>query len=389
LRQEPLRPDSIFRLASVTKPFTAAAVRRLIADGRLSLSTRVFSLGVPGAGVLPYSPFGTPDARLADITVDHLLKHRGGWDRDLVGDLTYRERTIANAMGVTCPPGRENTVRYIMGQPLQYAPGSTYAYSNIGYLLLGLIVETISGQDYRTFVQANVIGLDGSTTEDWLLGRTFPSDQDLREPVYDDPVLASNVFYPAYSAAVTVERPYGSFDLEARTGQGRIVTRGLVLLRYLNRFQVAGDSIGGPRPAPGSWRWNHTGSQPGCNSLARQRGDGINYAVLFNKRPASGTDYASQIRTTLDSVFDNGGITTWPTADITHVAPPLPKTRLTRSPPELFCETAPGRHYQWQSSTDLRAWTDYLLPFVGTGSSVTVAPDLAGSAKFYRLVVRQ
>lgn len=388
-RQKPLRPDALFRLASVTKPFTAAAVRRLIANGQLSLSTRVFSLGMPGAGVLPYAPFGTPDPRLGDITVDHLLKHRGGWDRDIAGDLTYRERTIANAMGVACPPGRENAVRYIMGQPLHNDPGSTYAYSNIGYLLLGLIIETVSGQDYRSYVQANVIGLDGFTTADWLLGRTFAVDQDAREPYYDEPILASNVFYPASSAVVNVERPYGSFDLEARTGQGRIVTRGIVLLRYLSRFQVNGDSIGGPRPAPCSWRRNHTGAQTGCNTLARQRGDGFNYAVLFNKRPASGTDYASQIRTNLDTVFDTGGIPSWPTADITQMSPPLPKTTLSLNPPLLTCETAAGRHYQWQSNTDLQTWTDYLPPFVGNGSPVSVAPESTGAKKFYRLVVRQ
>lgn len=314
----PIRVDAMFRVASVTKPFTAAAIRKLIRDGEISLNSRVFSLGTPGRGLLDFVPLGTPDDRLGDITVEHLLQHRCGWDRDVAGDLTYRENTIATAFGVPSPPGRVKTVRYIMGQPLQHDPGSTRKYSNIGYLLLGLIIEEVSGQTYTDFVGEHVVGLDGASTADWLLGRSFKSDQDAREPFYDDPTRANNVFYPEFSNRQRVERPYGSFDLEARTGQGRIVTNGVVVLRFLNRFQVNGSNIGGPRPAPGRWRWNHAGSLPGTNALARQRGDGINYVVLFNKRPASGTSYAALMRTRLDAIFDSETITQWPATDVTH-----------------------------------------------------------------------
>ena len=387
LKQIPLRPDAVFRVASCTKPFTAAAVRKLITDGQLSLSSRVFSLGVPGAGVLDHLPFGTPDSRLTSITVDHLLKHRGGWNRDIVGDLTYREKTIATAMKISSPPGRDATVRYIMGQPLQHNPGSTYSYSNIGFLLLGLIVEKVSGQDYATYLQQNVIGLDGSASSDWLLARTFVADQDAREPFYDDPLSAANVFYPAYSDDATVELPYGSFDMEARTGQGRIAAHGFVVARYLNRFQVAGDAIGGPRPGPGGWRWNHTGSQTGTNSLARQRGDGINYVVMFNKRPASGTEYSSIMRSNLDAFFDAGGFT-WPTMDITQLRPAIPAVTITLQPPAIIFTTEPGRHYQCERSVDLIKWEPYLAPIVGTGNPASIAPQASAARSFYRFVVK-
>src|SRR5262249_39147993 len=73
-----VQPDDPFRLASVTKPFTAAAVRNLIRRGKLSLDTRVFAL----LGVKP-PPGRFADPRLAHVTVRHLLDHRGGWDRDV------------------------------------------------------------------------------------------------------------------------------------------------------------------------------------------------------------------------------------------------------------------------------------------------------------------
>jgi len=385
---KPIRPDALFRVASVTKPFTAAAIRTLIADGSLSLDTKVFSLGAPGTGVLDHVPFGTPDARLGNITIDHLLRHYGGWDRGIAGDLTYMETTIANAMGIPSPPGRENTVRYIMGQPLQYDPGSTYAYSNIGYLILGLIIEEISGTDYRSFLQSRIIGPEGSDETNWLLGRTFQADQDPREPFYDHPFNANNVFYPTFSEDSVVHWPYGGFDFEARTSQGRIVAHGFVILRQLNRYQIAGANIGGPRPAPGGWRWNHTGSLTGTSSLARQRGDGINYAVMFNKRPSSGS-YASTMRSNLDAIFDSGTLT-WPVADITQLEPTVPQIEMTFQPLTLGTPTEPGRHYQWQRSSDLINWEDYLTPFVGEGVlTERVAPSSTATSEFFRLIIRQ
>ncbi len=78
----PRQPDAVMRLASVTKPLTAAAVRKLIAAGEFNLSSRVFGLDGPGSGLLDHEAFGVPDPRLRDVTVEHLLRHRGGWDRD-------------------------------------------------------------------------------------------------------------------------------------------------------------------------------------------------------------------------------------------------------------------------------------------------------------------
>src|SRR5690606_25327111 len=96
-RTVPIQEDVIMRLASVTKPLTAATIRNLISDGHIDLNQRVFSLDEPGSGILDHQPFGSSfDPRLKDITVNLLLQHRGGWDRGEVGDWTYNERTIAN-----------------------------------------------------------------------------------------------------------------------------------------------------------------------------------------------------------------------------------------------------------------------------------------------------
>ena len=290
-RRVPVRQDIMMRVASVSKPITAAAVRKLESDGMLALDDRVFDLGQSGGGLLEIDPFPQlGDPRLADITVLHLLQHRGGWDRDVATDFVFREIEIAEAMSVASPPGRENTVRYVLGQPLQFSPGSRSAYSNVGYLVLGLVIEEVSGQDYMTYVRENIFAPLGVPIGDVIQGRTFPKDRSEREPWYDAEGKGRNVFDPS---GPRVRWPDGGWHHEAAIAQGGLVASTRAILEFLNAYIVIGDDIGRRRSGrEGSgWWWVHTGSIEGTNSLALQRGDGINYVVLFNRRASSGPSY--------------------------------------------------------------------------------------------------
>jgi CubicO group peptidase (beta-lactamase class C family) len=302
----PLSDDAMMRLASVTKPVTAALIHELVREGLLDLDDYAFDLGQPGGGILALAPFPTlGDPRLRDVRVIDLLRHEGGWDRSVAGDLTYREVAVAQAMGVTSPPGRERTVRYILGRPLEFDPGSRSAYSNIGYLVLGLIAEEVTGTTYMGALRSRVLDPLDVPPEDLIPGRTFPEDRSGREPWYDSDELVENVFDPT---GPPVRRPAGGWDHEARVGQGGLVATPGAILALLDTYLVSGDLIGARRSGAegASWRRNHTGSLPGTNALARQRGDGINYVVLFNRRPGSGSSYASLFRAELDRLLDSG-----------------------------------------------------------------------------------
>src|SRR5438874_3219419 len=77
----PVKPTSLFRIASITKPFTAVAVLKLVEEGKLSLDARPFELLASGTDAL--QPKGDQfDERWKHITIRHLLHHTGGWDRD-------------------------------------------------------------------------------------------------------------------------------------------------------------------------------------------------------------------------------------------------------------------------------------------------------------------
>ena len=291
-RRIPVVRDVMMRIASVTKPITAAAVRQLAADGMLALDDRVFDLGQPGGGLLALDPFPRlGDARLEEITVLHLLRHRGGWDREVAPDWVFGEIEIAEAMSLPSPPGRENTVRYVLGQPLQFNPGSRRAYSNVGYLVLGLIIERVSGQDYTTYVRENIFAPLGVPFEDVIQGRTLPEDRSAREPWYDAEGMGRNVFDPS---GFRVRWPDGGWHHEAMTGHAGLVTSTRALLEFLDAYEVWGDDIGRRREGgkDSEWWGYHTGNLRGTNALAYQRGSGINYAVLFNRRaPVSDRSY--------------------------------------------------------------------------------------------------
>jgi len=323
---EHLRQDAVMRIASVTKPFTAAAVQRLLSSGQLAPSDKAFDLGQ--GGVLDLDPFPfLVDGRLQDVTVAHLLDHEGGWDRDEpgVGDLTYMEIPIGNdylnhtGQGAW-PPGREKTMRWILGQPLQDDPGAADNYSNVGFLALGMIVEEVSGLSHLEFLRDEVFGpIPWMPVSEVVWGRTFDQDQDPREPFYDEPILpaAPNVFFPFQPPLVPL--PYGAWDHESRIGQGALVVTTSALLHLANNYYVDGSATG-TYPYGGQvtdLRNNeHGGALFGTRSVVAQRIDGVNFAVIFNRRepPGASYDYISDITTLIETEI--AFVSSWPTQGV-------------------------------------------------------------------------
>lgn len=314
-RTTPLPMDAEMRLASVSKPITASIIRNLVAEGRLSLSDKAFDVGQPGGGILDIDPFPSlGDAHIGDITISHLLLHRGGWNRDLVGNHAFRDVQIAAEMGVPSPPGRVNKMRWIMGRPLEFAPGTQYAYANIGYHALGLVVEAVTGNTYEQEVERLFDGLGHPGAV--RVGRTFAADQGPLEPWYDqeDIGFGQNVFNPT---GPFVRWPYGGWDHEGSSAFGGLIASGPPLLALADNHIVFGSSIGSILPGgiSPSFFSAHSGSLPGTDTVVWQRGQSLRVAVTFNHRDqtfthAWGVDVAAEI----DRMFVAGEISEPPCA---------------------------------------------------------------------------
>lgn len=129
--------ETKFRIGSMTKQFTAFAVMLLRDRGKLSLSDSVCKYMQP-----------CPKAWQA-ITIKHLLTHTSG----LPNYTTFPDIARLKAMGTT-PPA---LVEEIKQHPLDFTPGEKYAYSNSGYVVLGYVIEKVSGRKYADFMRDDVL----------------------------------------------------------------------------------------------------------------------------------------------------------------------------------------------------------------------------------------
>ncbi|HEX5105751.1 MAG TPA: serine hydrolase domain-containing protein [Pirellulaceae bacterium] len=151
---ESVQPESLFRIASVSKPITAVAILKLVDQGKLKLDDRILDH-------LTYEPHleegGQFDERWNQVTIRHCLSHAGGWDREKSYDPMFQAVRMAKSMQVDLPILPEHVIRYQLGQPLDFDPGERYAYSNFGYCLLGRVIEKVTGQPYEKYVQEEVL----------------------------------------------------------------------------------------------------------------------------------------------------------------------------------------------------------------------------------------
>lgn len=149
----PVTPETLFALASISKPITALAILKLIEEGKLKLDEPAFAYI---ANIRP--PRGSRvDPRLGKITIRQLLNHSGGWDRNKSGDPINWAPQISRRLGVPMPPSTDQFLSFLLGVPLDFTPGTREVYANAGYVVLGRIVEKVTGQTYETYVRKNVL----------------------------------------------------------------------------------------------------------------------------------------------------------------------------------------------------------------------------------------
>jgi N-acyl-D-amino-acid deacylase len=341
---ELVRPDSLFRIASLSKAVTSMAVLKLVEEGRISLDQPAFA-------ILNYPPptysGAKADPRLASITIRHLLNHTGGWNRNTAtnpdGEVGF-DPTVnwtvraATDMRTTAPADAQTIVHWMMGKPLQFDPGTQYQYSNLGYTVLGRIIEKVTGTNYEQFVRsllarANItrMRIGGSRLVDKLPGEVTYYD-------YPGSPLTSSIF-PQDTGPVAW--PY-NFSYSSMDAHGGWVASAIDLLRFVtaidgrlphtNLLSMASITAMTSRPSP-PWKptdepyygmgwqvrntpdnWWHDGSLPGVRTEMVRAGNGFTWALLFNTRPLEDSAFYTEM--------DRFGwqalasVSTWPTNNL-------------------------------------------------------------------------
>jgi CubicO group peptidase (beta-lactamase class C family) len=267
-------PDALLRIGGVTQPITAAAVRKLIRDGKLSLDTKAFKF-------LNLKPlrFANPDPRLDDITVGDLLEHRGGWDAHTFDPFTDLP-AIEKSLRVKRRPRPVEIVRFMLSEPLQFDPGSRKVFSNFGYCVLGRVVEKATGKSYGTYIKEALMRPLG--VDDVRPARHLADQRDPRE-----------VWYPVKDVPV-----------ETMDSFGGLLASAPALCKFLDVYWANGQ----PRQPGDDEQWTYFGNIAGTTALVRQRPDGYNIAILSTvrgKRPLTEKDDRAlerQIEEAIDKV---------------------------------------------------------------------------------------
>ncbi len=311
---ETVTADSLFRLASLSKPFTAMTVLRLMEEGRLRLDDAVLPL-------LALEPLGgrCPDDRWGAVTIRHLLLHTGGWLKEKSGDPLFKSKEICTAAGIRGPADGETTIRWMLARKLDAAPGSTYSYCNFGYLLLGHLISRLTGRDYEAAVRHYVLKPCGAVS--MKLGRTLQAARGEVSYHHFDASLGPGVFHQLPDQ---VPWPYGTYSVETNAPNGGWIGSVNDVLRFLiSMDEHAVRPLLKPAtlrsiPLPGVTSQHHglgwmvkpagqggrpdfwyIGGLPGTKTMMFRHGDGFDWVALFNLRPASLDAVNEDIRKTI------------------------------------------------------------------------------------------
>ncbi|WP_344107133.1 serine hydrolase domain-containing protein [Nocardiopsis rhodophaea] len=324
-------PTALFRIASLSKSITATAVNLLVQQGKLKLSTPVtelLELNPPEGEKL--------DPRVSEITVRRLLQHLAGWDRDISGDATFENFATAKQLGVGLPVGIDQIIRYGAGKPLDHDPGTKYAYCNYGYMLLGKIVEKVSGQPFEAFVKKNVLSPMGITR--MRQGRTLAEHRAPTEVPYFSQYTSTTVMD---DSGKKVPLPYGGFRLENFEATGGWLSSAVDMVRFASLFDSTkvlnaasvkrtfaepetGINSNGyyygmgwlVRPVSGGSGMNtwHDGSMGGTFAYMVRQYNGISWVALFNQRDdKSGKSYYDIDSSMWDAIRS---VKSWPSHDL-------------------------------------------------------------------------
>ena len=337
----PVQPDALFRIASVSKTITSAAVMKLVEEGKLTLDDRV----APLIAHLTPAPGATVDPRWQQITIRHLLNHTGGWDRTNPNggfDPIDRPAIAAAAVNAPAPASGETLIRYMKGMPLDFNPGEKFAYSNFGYIILGRVIERVSGMPYKEYVRARVLEPVGANRTQQ--GKSHMLDALADEVKYYFPNFGVNApLVPSvFPGEGLVPLNYGGFHLEAGEASGAWVSSTIDLLRFvggvdgrpsrpdiLSAALIAEMTGKGAavcnngacyygagwfvRPTQGDANWWHGGTLPGTTAMLVRTYHNFAWIGLLNTR-----SLAANLEAELDAALSNAfvGVTSFPTHDL-------------------------------------------------------------------------
>ena len=303
----PVDTNDLFRIASLSKFITATGIMQFIESGDLSMDDHVF-----GPGAVLGTEYGTQPypARVSALTIKDLLHHElGGW-----GNASSDPAFAQSGMDI-----KQLITWAIDNRPLTSDPGTKYAYSNMGFMILGQVIEKLSGQDYESYIKEHVMLPSGVKNME-IAGSKLADRQE------------NEVKYYGQSG----QNPYGYADgmLARIQAAGGWIASPIDLLRimtHIDGFSTVPDIL---KPSTltimttpsdlsvyacglrvnDSNNWWHGGSLSGSRTWIVRAANGFCWSILTNTR-STDSDFTTALdRLVWPSVKDQS--TPWPDVDL-------------------------------------------------------------------------
>ncbi len=322
-----IEPHHLFRTASISKLITAVGIMKLIEDGLLSLDDNVFGED----GILNFAPYNNYlDKRVEQIKILHLLNHSGGWTSRW-GDPMFMPAVIARDLNKELPVNDEDIISFMLNRRLHFNPGTMSVYSNLGYVILGKVIESLSGTDYESYIKTTVFYPLGIFN--MQLGDSFDEDRaDLEVKYYE--CADSNMVDDYLGLGKKVFASCGGNDIRTLGAAGGWIGSATDILKFLLAIDgmpypqdiLSKESIdimttpidAGFDPlgwrAVNSQRWYRTGTLSGTSTFMARKQDGFSYVVLCNSSTWKGPMLATNIRELIEKSISK--ITDWHDVDL-------------------------------------------------------------------------
>lgn len=325
--EEAVSPNHVFRIASVSKLVTAVAVMKLTEEGKIDIDDKVFG----EEGILNDSMYlNITDRKMKDISIRDLLYHQGGWS-SRSADIMFEPVMVAKAMGTPAPASPETIIRYALKQRLAYKPGTVYSYSNLGYTMLGKVIEKASGLAYENYVSEYVLeplGIYGMQ-----IGGNLKENKCYNEVSYYD-YEGSGLRLSCYGTGEMVPKTYGGTNITALSAAGGWIAspaQMMQLLVAIDGFDNTPDILSKksieemttpakPIRTGMGWMyinendWVRTGTLAGSSALVVRRDDETSYMVVVNTSTWTGPRFTSEIKRTMEKALE--GVNNWPAHDL-------------------------------------------------------------------------
>lgn len=320
-RQIPTEVKHIFRIASVSKLITAIGIMKLRENGRLRLDSKVFG---PNGILSRFEDYG--DKRVEKMTVEDLLRHRGGFSTR-AGDPMFD----AAKMGLKLPVTDDQMVAFAIKRSFRYSPGSRTSYSNVGYMILGKVIEQVTGIPYERYIKDSILAPVGCY--DMHIGHNDPADRHENEVNYYEP-KNSELVPAADGSSRLLSKSNGGNNIELLGGGGGWVASPVEVLKLVAAIDynnshpniLSNKSIHEMTDyqrglLPIGWinvndkgDWWRSGTMAGTSAMMRRQSNGYTWVFVTNTSSWKGSRFAPMINSMLQRAF--GKVTEWPEKDL-------------------------------------------------------------------------